>query len=74
MTADLHYLSVGVVHHDVDPQTRRRTPVEPYAVLRVTPGGNGRIREVRLTQGDLTRLLVEAAKASATIQGVRLTP
>lgn len=60
------------VHTDaLDPATRRRHPVDPYAVLRVpTPSGKA-IREVTVTAADLVDLIESAATALRRLDGRR---
>ena len=60
------------VHTDaVDPETRRRHPVDPYAILRVpTPSGKA-IREVPVTAVDLVDLIESAATALRRLDGRR---
>lgn len=57
--------SVHVVRDHLHPETRRRVPCEPYAVMYVMVGKT--LRPAKLSPTDLARLLAEAATANLII-------
>lgn len=65
--APFRFLGLSVTRDELDPDTRRRVPCEPYASLQLVAEGQSRVREVRLSDQDLRRLLVAAAEANLRI-------
>lgn len=70
MATEMSVFGFGVVRDEANAD-RRRVPVEPYAVLRISVGVSNKIREIRLSDADLARLLLGAADTNATLLRLR---